>query len=80
MSLIYCATTDATVHANPWEGVSVDRRFFYDLVLQNLLVGNRLLLNAGDIFHHPILRQELVETPKSLARTLVQTGQICVLG
>ena len=80
MTFVYCATMDEAVQHNPWEGITVDRNFFYDLILQNLIIGNIVVFNADDVFRHPILRQELVETQKSLARLLVQLGQIRFLG
>lgn len=80
MTFVFCTTMDEAVQQNPWDAITVDRNFFYDLVVQNIIVGNRLVFHAEDIFRHPILRQELVETNKSLARTLVQLGQIHVLG
>lgn len=80
MALILCASTEELISNHPWEGISIDRAYFYDLLVQSVLFGHQLLLVAEDVFRHPILRQELVDTNKSLARLLLGEGHIKVLG
>ncbi|HEY6529963.1 MAG TPA: hypothetical protein VIZ65_14840 [Cellvibrionaceae bacterium] len=80
MAFILCASTEDLIASHPWEGVSIDRAYFYDLLVQTVLLGHVLVLVAEDIFRHPILRQELVDTNKSLARLLLSEGHIKILG
>jgi hypothetical protein len=80
MAYILCASTEELIATHPWEGISIDRAYFYDLLLQTTLLGHVLVLVAEDIFRHPVLRQELVETSKSLARLFLSEGRIKILG
>lgn len=80
MAFILCASTEELIASHPWEGVSVDRAYFYDLLVQTTLLGHVLVLVAEDIFRHPVLRAELVDTNKSLARLLLAEGHIKILG
>lgn len=80
MAFILCASTEELIASQPWEGISVDRAYFYDLLVQTTLSGHKLVLVAEDVFRHPILRQELVDTNKSLARLLLSEGHIKILG
>jgi hypothetical protein len=80
MAYILCNTTSEATQANPWDAITVDRPFFYDLLLQNALLGNVVVLQAADVFRHAVVRQELVETNKSLARQLLQWGHVKILG
>ncbi len=80
MAYILCASMEELIASHPWEGVSVDRAYFYDLLVQTTLLGHVLVLVAEDVFRHPVLRAELVETNKSLARFLLAEGQIKMLG
>ncbi|MEY4589696.1 MAG: hypothetical protein RL497_1772 [Pseudomonadota bacterium] len=80
MAYILCASTEELIASHPWEGISIDRAYFYDLLIQTALLGHRLVLVAEDVFRHPVLRQELVETSKSLARLFLNEGHIKILG
>ncbi|RYZ94108.1 MAG: hypothetical protein EOO68_20795 [Moraxellaceae bacterium] len=57
MAFILCASTEDLIASHPWEGVSIDRAYFYDLLVQTVLLGHVLVLVAEDIFRHPILRE-----------------------
>lgn len=80
MAYILCASTEELIASHPWEGISIDRAYFYDLLLQTTLLGHELVLVADELFRHPVLRQELVENPKSLARLFLTEGRIKILG